>query len=170
MTIWDIYTGKRKSDPATRHGGTWGERRYSSYSFITSALDGVWNIYNIHILNARNVFVLLPDIKPQSTPKPFIKADITKIRHNQCQYTHPTSQSTIYIYIYIYKYIYVYTPTILQTATPKKAHTTENGYTRIVSQSGNNVHTYIHYQQVNTSILRCACCVIDAEGYKKHIV
>jgi hypothetical protein len=29
-----------KSSPATRHGGTWGERRYSSYSFSTSALDG----------------------------------------------------------------------------------------------------------------------------------
>jgi hypothetical protein len=27
--------------PATRHGGTWGERSYSSYSFSTSALDGV---------------------------------------------------------------------------------------------------------------------------------
>jgi hypothetical protein len=25
---------------ATRHGGAWGERRYSSYSFTTSALDG----------------------------------------------------------------------------------------------------------------------------------
>jgi hypothetical protein len=29
-----------KSIPATRHGGAWGERRYSSYSFTTSALDG----------------------------------------------------------------------------------------------------------------------------------
>jgi hypothetical protein len=28
------------SDPATRHGSAWGERRYSSYSFLTSALDG----------------------------------------------------------------------------------------------------------------------------------
>jgi hypothetical protein len=27
--------------PATRHEGAWGERRYSSYSFSTSALDGV---------------------------------------------------------------------------------------------------------------------------------
>jgi hypothetical protein len=26
--------------PATRHGGAWGKRRYSSYSFSTSALDG----------------------------------------------------------------------------------------------------------------------------------
>jgi hypothetical protein len=25
---------------ATRHGGAWGERRYSSYTFLTSALDG----------------------------------------------------------------------------------------------------------------------------------
>jgi hypothetical protein len=24
----------------TRHGGAWGERRYSSYSYLTSALDG----------------------------------------------------------------------------------------------------------------------------------
>jgi hypothetical protein len=30
----------KKSCPDTRHGGTWGERRYSSYSFLTSALDG----------------------------------------------------------------------------------------------------------------------------------
>jgi hypothetical protein len=28
------------SSPSTRHGGAWGERRYSSYSFTTSALDG----------------------------------------------------------------------------------------------------------------------------------
>jgi hypothetical protein len=28
------------SNPATHHGGAWGERRYSSYSFSTSALDG----------------------------------------------------------------------------------------------------------------------------------
>jgi hypothetical protein len=26
--------------PSTRHGGAWGERTYSSYSFSTSALDG----------------------------------------------------------------------------------------------------------------------------------
>jgi hypothetical protein len=32
---------KGKSSPATRHGGGWGERRYSSYSFTTTALDGV---------------------------------------------------------------------------------------------------------------------------------
>jgi hypothetical protein len=31
---------KVKSRPATRHGGAWGERMYSSYSFTTSALDG----------------------------------------------------------------------------------------------------------------------------------
>jgi hypothetical protein len=30
----------KQSSPATRHGGAWGERRYSSYSFLTSALDG----------------------------------------------------------------------------------------------------------------------------------
>jgi hypothetical protein len=29
-----------KSCPATCHEGTWGERRYSSYSYLTSALDG----------------------------------------------------------------------------------------------------------------------------------
>jgi hypothetical protein len=28
------------SCPATRHEGTWGERRYISYSYLTSALDG----------------------------------------------------------------------------------------------------------------------------------
>jgi hypothetical protein len=28
-----------QSSPATHHGGAWGERRYSSYSFTTSALD-----------------------------------------------------------------------------------------------------------------------------------
>jgi hypothetical protein len=26
--------------PATRHGGAWGEKSYSSFSFMTSALDG----------------------------------------------------------------------------------------------------------------------------------
>jgi hypothetical protein len=31
---------KRWSDPATCHRGAWGERRYSSYSFLNSALDG----------------------------------------------------------------------------------------------------------------------------------
>jgi hypothetical protein len=28
------------SSSSTRHGGAWGERRYSSYSFTTSVLDG----------------------------------------------------------------------------------------------------------------------------------
>jgi hypothetical protein len=28
------------NSPATRRGGAWGERRYSSYSFSTLALDG----------------------------------------------------------------------------------------------------------------------------------
>jgi hypothetical protein len=32
-----IYMNKR---PATRHGGALGERRYSYYSYTTSALDG----------------------------------------------------------------------------------------------------------------------------------
>jgi hypothetical protein len=31
---------KKQSSPATRPDGAWGERRYSSYSFLTSALDG----------------------------------------------------------------------------------------------------------------------------------
>jgi hypothetical protein len=29
-----------KAAPATCHGGAWGERRYSFYSYLTSALDG----------------------------------------------------------------------------------------------------------------------------------
>jgi hypothetical protein len=33
-------SNKKQSSPATRHGGAWGERKYSSYSFLTSALDG----------------------------------------------------------------------------------------------------------------------------------
>jgi hypothetical protein len=31
------------STPYTRHGGAWRERRYSSYSFSISALDGEWS-------------------------------------------------------------------------------------------------------------------------------
>jgi hypothetical protein len=35
---------KDDSSPSTRHGGAWGERRYSSYSFTTSALGrGKWS-------------------------------------------------------------------------------------------------------------------------------
>jgi hypothetical protein len=34
------YAVGRKSSPVTSHGGAWGERGYSSYSFTTSALDG----------------------------------------------------------------------------------------------------------------------------------
>jgi hypothetical protein len=30
----------KQSSTATCHGGAWGERRYSSYSFLTLALDG----------------------------------------------------------------------------------------------------------------------------------
>jgi hypothetical protein len=34
----------KKSSPVTRHGGDWGERRYSSYSFTTSAqYRGEWS-------------------------------------------------------------------------------------------------------------------------------
>jgi hypothetical protein len=35
-----VFCVKRKRCSASRHGGAWGERRYSSYSFSTSALDG----------------------------------------------------------------------------------------------------------------------------------
>jgi hypothetical protein len=31
---------KKQSSPATCHGSAWGERKYSSYSFLTLALDG----------------------------------------------------------------------------------------------------------------------------------
>jgi hypothetical protein len=34
------FTNDKKSSPTTHHGGAWGERRYSSYSFMASALDG----------------------------------------------------------------------------------------------------------------------------------
>jgi hypothetical protein len=34
-----IFVAKQSS-PATSHGGAWVERRYSFYSFLTSALDG----------------------------------------------------------------------------------------------------------------------------------
>jgi hypothetical protein len=34
ITVW-----KSQSCPTTRHEGAWGERKYSSYSFLTSALD-----------------------------------------------------------------------------------------------------------------------------------
>jgi hypothetical protein len=36
-----ILLKRKQSSPATRHGGAWKERKYSSYSFSTSALDGV---------------------------------------------------------------------------------------------------------------------------------
>jgi hypothetical protein len=34
------YSKKKEICPATRRGGAWDERRYSSYSFLTSALEG----------------------------------------------------------------------------------------------------------------------------------
>jgi hypothetical protein len=44
MTTVQDYARYKKSSPATRPGGVWGERRYSSYSFLTSALDwGEWS-------------------------------------------------------------------------------------------------------------------------------
>jgi hypothetical protein len=36
-----VCVNKSKGCPATHHGGAWGERRYSSYAFLTTALDGV---------------------------------------------------------------------------------------------------------------------------------
>jgi hypothetical protein len=36
---WNRYE-RKASCPSTRHEGAWGERRYSSYSFSTSELDG----------------------------------------------------------------------------------------------------------------------------------
>jgi hypothetical protein len=39
LNIFSCIAGKQSS-PATRHGGAWGERRYISYSFLTTALDG----------------------------------------------------------------------------------------------------------------------------------
>jgi hypothetical protein len=39
------YCYSHKSDPATCHGDAWGERRYSSCSFLTSAPDGgEWSV------------------------------------------------------------------------------------------------------------------------------
>jgi hypothetical protein len=41
---WDGRSIKVKVKQSTRHGGAWRERRYSSYSFTTSALDrGEWS-------------------------------------------------------------------------------------------------------------------------------
>jgi hypothetical protein len=39
-----VSSVKKQSSPATRHGGAWGERRYSSYSFLASALaESEWS-------------------------------------------------------------------------------------------------------------------------------
>jgi hypothetical protein len=44
LSIKNLFFQNSYSDPATRHGGAWGERKYSSYSFLTSALDrGEWS-------------------------------------------------------------------------------------------------------------------------------
>jgi hypothetical protein len=40
ITLALVHLGA-KSSPGTRHGGASGERRYSSYSFSTSELDGI---------------------------------------------------------------------------------------------------------------------------------
>jgi hypothetical protein len=40
MCPFVVLLTKKQSSNATCHGGAWGERRYSSYSFLTSALDG----------------------------------------------------------------------------------------------------------------------------------
>jgi hypothetical protein len=37
---WYLNTWSKANIPATRHSGAWGERRYSSYSCLTSALHG----------------------------------------------------------------------------------------------------------------------------------
>jgi hypothetical protein len=34
------YVFAKQSSPATLHGGAWGERKYSSYLFLTTTLDG----------------------------------------------------------------------------------------------------------------------------------
>jgi hypothetical protein len=39
-TMKQDITVKKQSCPATRHGDAWEERMYSSYSFLTSTLDG----------------------------------------------------------------------------------------------------------------------------------
>jgi hypothetical protein len=38
--LTNLCKKKKYSCPATCHGGTWGERRYSCYSYLTLALDG----------------------------------------------------------------------------------------------------------------------------------
>jgi hypothetical protein len=40
LTITSFNSKAKQSSPATRHGGALGERIYSSYSFLNSALDG----------------------------------------------------------------------------------------------------------------------------------
>jgi hypothetical protein len=40
MELLQLDTFIIKTCPTTRHEGAWGERRYSSYSLSTSALDG----------------------------------------------------------------------------------------------------------------------------------
>jgi hypothetical protein len=36
----DALQNAKQTSPATRHADAWEERRYSSYSFLTSALNG----------------------------------------------------------------------------------------------------------------------------------
>jgi hypothetical protein len=46
-----MYTVKKESSPATHHGGTWWERRYSSYSFFSLALEeGEWSAHTPTVL------------------------------------------------------------------------------------------------------------------------
>jgi hypothetical protein len=41
VPIYNYLTNAyKKRCPTTRHGGAWGERRHSSYLYLTSALDG----------------------------------------------------------------------------------------------------------------------------------
>jgi hypothetical protein len=93
---------KLKSCFTTRHGGAWGERRYSSYSFFTSALDGgEWSASrpgralppgertsgahwtggwvgpsaDVDTKNRRKILLPLPRIEPRSPRRPVCNAD-----------------------------------------------------------------------------------------------
>jgi hypothetical protein len=50
-----ITTESNRRCPATRHGGTLRERRYSSYSFLTSALDVTESTQYFHLRNGLQI-------------------------------------------------------------------------------------------------------------------
>jgi hypothetical protein len=51
-----FHTVPSLSSPAALHGGAWGERRYSSYSFTISALDGgEWSVSRVPSLKCSNI-------------------------------------------------------------------------------------------------------------------